>query len=275
MAEVTPACAKPTWKYPNGRTGTVNGYQAHSRAGEDPCAPCAAALSAKNAARRQQRPPEQIERERKAAAENAKRRRNADPARAAACIANGSTGTVDGFVAHATAGQVPCLPCREASRVPGAYGAVCARPTRLHPNGRTGTRAGYMAHVYAEETPCPACLDGNAANAARERADDPLIALRDNLWSKYRLTLEAYNDLLAEQDGKCAICGSPDPGDVRAGRFHVDHDHACCPGSKSCGQCVRGLLCRGCNTALGNFGDDPDRLLAAAAYLMTTREASQ
>lgn len=31
---------------------------------------------------------------------------------------------------------------------------------------------------------------------------------------------------------------------------YVDHDHKCCSGDKSCGKCVRGILCPGCNTGM-------------------------
>lgn len=58
----------------------------------------------------------------------------------------------------------------------------------------------------------------------------------------------------------CQICGSFE-------KPSIDHDHNCCPGNKSCGKCIRGVLCRGCNSGLGMFGDDPEKLEAAAGYL--------
>lgn len=63
------------------------------------------------------------------------------------------------------------------------------------------------------------------------------------------LTAAERDALIAAQGGRCAIC-------LRAAeRLEVDHDHRHCPGSTGCRQCVRGLLCGRCNTALGRFGD--------------------
>ena len=61
------------------------------------------------------------------------------------------------------------------------------------------------------------------------------------------MTLEQYDALLSAQGGVCAICSRPPTKQFLA----VDHDHACCPGSRTCGQCVRGLLCGHCNRQLG------------------------
>lgn len=144
---------------------------------------------------------------------------------------------------------------------------ACRRPTAKHPYGRTGTGAGYLAHYYLGEPACDACIEGLRRDNADRRAADQIGTLRGNLWRKYRLSLERYEVMLAAQDGRCAICLTDAPRDVRTDRFHVDHDHACCPGKTSCGKCVRGLLCHACNTALGNFADDPARLMRALDYL--------
>lgn len=81
---------------------------------------------------------------------------------------------------------------------------------------------------------------------------------------RYGLTPEAFDAMLEEQDGACAICVTPfeDTRDMR-----IDHDHACCPGRTTCGKCIRGILCHRCNSGLGYFNDDPARIRAAATYL--------
>ncbi|WP_443095051.1 endonuclease VII domain-containing protein [Rothia koreensis] len=71
-----------------------------------------------------------------------------------------------------------------------------------------------------------------------------------NLTTKYKMTLSDYNKMLDAQGGGCAICGQK-PSEAR--RLSVDHDHACCPSEKTCGACVRGLLCVTCNVWLGFY----------------------
>lgn len=85
----------------------------------------------------------------------------------------------------------------------------------------------------------------HAANQSAWRERNPERAREQRRWAKikyrYGLTKEAYEAILAEQSGACAGDGCTDvPTDV-------DHDHECCPGPRSCGECVRGLLCSSCN----------------------------
>lgn len=72
----------------------------------------------------------------------------------------------------------------------------------------------------------------------------PLTARAEaDLRYRYNISGADYERLLSSQGGTCAICGIK-PG---SRRLAVDHDHACCPGRRSCGRCVRGLLCKRCN----------------------------
>jgi Recombination endonuclease VII len=79
---------------------------------------------------------------------------------------------------------------------------------------------------------------------------------------KYKLSPDDINKKLEEQGNKCQICKQ----DI-SNAFCVDHDHACCLGRKSCGKCVRGLLCQRCNRGLGNFHDSAETLQASINYL--------
>lgn len=77
----------------------------------------------------------------------------------------------------------------------------------------------------------------------------------------YGLTPEQFDQLRAEQGGRCAICRDVLTEEDR--RLHVDHCHAT--------GAVRGLLCDRCNVGLGNYRDDPKLLRAAADYLESRR----
>lgn len=66
---------------------------------------------------------------------------------------------------------------------------------------------------------------------------------------KYSITYEDYLLLLEKQGGVCDICGTDDPRG--RGKFHIDHDHSCCSTEKTCGKCIRSLLCSSCNRKLG------------------------
>ncbi|WP_078892627.1 endonuclease domain-containing protein [Streptomyces sp. NRRL F-2580] len=66
---------------------------------------------------------------------------------------------------------------------------------------------------------------------------------------RFGITKSQFQQLLSFQGGGCGICGS---GESRGrGVFHIDHNHDCCGEvSRTCGECVRGLLCAPCNLQL-------------------------
>ena len=87
---------------------------------------------------------------------------------------------------------------------------------------------------------------------------------RSNLMRGYGITVDEFDRLGEQQGWKCAICSCGIDGTRKFGRAErrnacVDHHHGT--------QRVRGLLCWGCNTGIGQLGDDVGRLLAAVDYL--------
>lgn len=75
------------------------------------------------------------------------------------------------------------------------------------------------------------------------------------LKTQHGIRIEDYESIHEEQGGVCAICGT---GGIT---LHVDHCHA--------SHVIRGLLCMGCNQALGLFGDSVDLMRSAVRYLET------
>lgn len=72
----------------------------------------------------------------------------------------------------------------------------------------------------------------------------------------YNVTKEFLIELYNSQEGKCAICGQK-PSTKRG--LHIDHCH-------TTGK-VRGLLCHGCNTAIGLLKEDTELMTKAINYL--------
>ena len=122
---------------------------------------------------------------------------------------------------------------------------------------------------------CRTCVNKNArsvyatyyGDTKRKRHEDwkkqnpekmKAAAKKSRLKKIYGLTQDAWDAMFAGQGNVCAICRATHPGggkDV----WHTDHDH-------STGK-VRGILCTGCNLALGIIKDDAARARGLADYL--------
>jgi hypothetical protein len=94
-------------------------------------------------------------------------------------------------------------------------------------------------------------------------ARDPRAQWANKMWYKYRLTVEALAYMWLRQDRKCASCARPLTEPIA----RVDHDHNCCPGEKTCGRCVRDIICDECNVAAGRMHDESRRAYGLARYL--------
>lgn len=93
-----------------------------------------------------------------------------------------------------------------------------------------------------------------------ERAKSRMACTSHNTrCTMYRLTVIQLDAILSK--GICELCGKDSQ------KISIDHDHACCPGERSCGNCVRGGICAPCNLGLGAFRDSQESLTLAIEYL--------
>jgi hypothetical protein len=97
---------------------------------------------------------------------------------------------------------------------------------------RASKRANYLAY-----------WEKNAEYRRAYHAAHREMYLENNRTARHGITRTIRDWMYESQDRACAGCHTPMPD----AKLEVDHDHACCPGSRSCGRCVRGLLCRTCN----------------------------
>lgn len=101
---------------------------------------------------------------------------------------------------------------------------------------------------------CKICV--SKANSKRDYSEyywknkEKIQALKRK--SMYGISEEEYNNLLQKQNNKCASCDDET-------KLVVDHCHAS-------GE-IRGLLCRKCNTALGQLNDSKERVEGLLRYI--------
>jgi hypothetical protein len=130
--------------------------------------------------------------------------------------------------------------CRE------CHNASCRAYVKANRQRRNATiRARYAAHI-----------DKSREYQRLWRRANPESTKNTMFRKKYGMTLQEWGVMLGKQEGLCSICCKVLDGNRGT---HVDHDHVT-------GK-VRSILCKNCNTGLGQFGDNAETLVLAARYL--------
>lgn len=104
------------------------------------------------------------------------------------------------------------------------------------------------------------CATHHRAKVKRDRAKSHARRAK----AVYGLDIGEYRELKEYQGGTCAICQR---ATGKTKNLAIDHDHTCCAGKTSCGDCVRGLLCGPCNSMLAHARDSAAMFSRAWHYL--------
>lgn len=173
---------------------------------------------------------------------------------------------------------------RERRRAPGWEPKQVTRHAQLDCDGAQHrcTSCGYIKLVSLfprnRETPCgydPRCSECRHTRRVERRATNhnDILSKEKLNWSltKYGINADDYHWLLGEQEGGCALCGSPESQGEKFARgktrLSVDHDHDHCGPSRACKACIRGLLCHDCNVGIAKFEYKPKTRVRFADYL--------
>lgn len=188
--------------------------------------------------------------------------------------------------------QLPSGPCsiNGCDKVASSAGYCAMHYQRVRKHGdpsavfwHNGVRQGESPNTQRDDlgrklcTQCNAWLDVSLFKGNSHMADGLLSyckrCYRDRA---HCLDLDRRNLFLDQQNRNCAVTACDRTLALYGpNTYHIDHDHACCPGIHSCGGCIRGLICGGCNAALGYARDNPAILLALADYLVAHDEGKQ
>lgn len=142
----------------------------------------------------------------------------------------------------------------------------CKRPTKvidrtINKMGRKRGQfnrfiVGHNINLRAKITHCKYGHEYTPENTERRKRKEGGFSRRCKQCNYARM-LKKYYQISPDfiQGKSCEICGKEKWGLKNFDRPQVDHDHSCCPGARSCGKCIRGILCNNCNRALGILGD--------------------
>ena len=125
--------------------------------------------------------------------------------------------------------------------------------------------AAYSREYYAANSEKIKARTGEYQKRNRERTS--AMKYRRRLLTQFGITPDEYEAMLERQGRMCGNPGCENTVDDFNHRFHVDHDHSCCPSTPTCGDCTRAILCPPCNKSLGLLGEDTRRIAGLLDYI--------
>ena len=121
--------------------------------------------------------------------------------------------------------------------------------------GRLGTKCKHCFSEYAKKYNSITAADRQEYKRKYRQTDKSKISYRNSYLKRtFGITLDEYNVLFYQQNGKCAICKNESKRTLC-----VDHNH-------ETGE-IRGLLCEGCNRGIGFLKESTEILQNAIKYL--------